>query len=267
MGENKNGFRKTKYLFDPQSKNPFRLSRSRLEGFINCPRCFYLDRRLGVEPPGMPAFTLNSAVDALLKKEFDTYRRQRKAHPLMLQYKIEAVPFAHPLLDEWREPFKGVRFHHPATNLIIFGAVDDLWVNEEGEIIVVDYKATSTEGPITLESEYRQAYKRQMEIYQWLLRQQRFKVTDIGYFVYCNGNKSKGAFEAKLEFSVEIIAYEGHDDWVERAVVAAHKCLMADALPDYTQSCRYCNYRKAARSLETQGRLGPEVQGELFSFE
>lgn len=69
--------RKTKNLFDPQNKTPFKLSRSKIELFINCPRCFYLDRRLGVgQPPGYP-FTLNSAIDKLLKKEFDIHRKNK----------------------------------------------------------------------------------------------------------------------------------------------------------------------------------------------
>lgn len=50
---------------------------------MDCPRCFYLDRRLGIaRPPGFP-FNLNSAVDALLKREFDRYRAQGVAHPMM----------------------------------------------------------------------------------------------------------------------------------------------------------------------------------------
>src|SRR3972149_10504652 len=58
-------------LYNPKDKKPFKLSRSKLELFTECPRCFYLDRKLGVgRPPGFP-FALNSAVDALLKKEFD----------------------------------------------------------------------------------------------------------------------------------------------------------------------------------------------------
>jgi hypothetical protein len=57
-------------LYDKNSTQTFRLSRSKIDMFINCPRCFYLDRKLGVaQPPGYP-FSLNSAVDKLLKKEF-----------------------------------------------------------------------------------------------------------------------------------------------------------------------------------------------------
>ena len=128
----------------PASSAPFKLSRSRLEDFINCPRCFYLDRRLGVEqPPGFP-FTLNSAVDALFKKEFDIYRKKQQPHPLMAEYGVDAVPFSHPELDAWRENFKGIQFHHKPANLLITGAIDDLWVNPKGELIIADYKEAST---------------------------------------------------------------------------------------------------------------------------
>src|SRR3990167_1964194 len=99
---------KTRNLFNPNSEEPFVVSRSGIDLFVQCARCFYLDKRLGVgRPPGFP-FSLNSAVDALLKKEFDIHRAKKSAHPLMTEYKIDAIPFAHPDLDKWRENFFGV---------------------------------------------------------------------------------------------------------------------------------------------------------------
>ncbi len=237
-------------LFDPKSSLPYRLSRTKLENFLACARCFYLDRRLGLEPPGIPSFTLNSAVDFLLKKEFDKFRKKRQPHPLMKAHGIEAVPFAHPMLDDWRDNFKGVRYHDRNNNLILFGAIDDLWINEKGELIVVDYKATSTDGPISLDSEYRQVYKRQMEIYQWLLRKQNLLVSEIGYFVYCNGDRTKEIFDARLDFKIEIMAYHGNDHWVEGVVASAYHCLRQESLPDFSDNCEYCLYRKAAGILE-----------------
>ena len=66
MSQYYKGRRKT-YLYIPGTLYPFRISRSKIDLFLNCPRCFYLDRRLGVaQPPGYP-FSLNSAVDKLLK--------------------------------------------------------------------------------------------------------------------------------------------------------------------------------------------------------
>lgn len=249
-------YQKSKYTFDPKSKFPFKLSRTKIELFKDCPRCFYLDRRCGVgRPPGFP-FTLNAAVDALFKKEFDIHRAQNTAHPLMKAYKIDAVPFQHEKMDEWRENFKGVQFLHRPTNFLVFGAVDDLWINKKGELIVVDYKATSTSSEITLEAEYREAYKRQMEVYQWLLRQNEFKVSDTGYFVYANGDKDKEAFDAKLEFKIQIIPYEGKANWIEDTLEEARKCLIGN-IPEANPKCEYCGYRKNAKTFEvpTPGTL------------
>ena len=56
--------------YNPNKNDYYKISRSKVEFFLNCKRCFYLDRRLNVKrPPGFP-FNLNSAVDNLLKKEF-----------------------------------------------------------------------------------------------------------------------------------------------------------------------------------------------------
>ena len=125
--------KRTRNLFDPKSKKPFKLSRSKIDLFLNCLRCFYMDRKLGVDrPPGFP-FSLNSAVDTLLKKEFDIHRAKNRAHPLMEKYGIDAVPVAHEKLNDWRENFVGVQFLHEPTNLLITGAIDDLWQNKKGE--------------------------------------------------------------------------------------------------------------------------------------
>src|SRR5580698_11357604 len=86
---------KTRNVFDPKSSEPFTVSRSGIDLFEQCPRCFYIDKRLGTaRPPGFP-FSLNSAVDALLKKEFDIHRAAGSVHPLMKEYNIDAVPYAH----------------------------------------------------------------------------------------------------------------------------------------------------------------------------
>lgn len=257
-------FTRKKYLFDPKAKTPFKLSRSKLESFMQCPRCFYLDRRLGVSQPSIPAFTLNSAVDELLKKEFDSYRAQKKAHPLMIASGIDAVPFDHPSLPVWQENFKGVQHHHQATNLIITGAVDDIWQASSGELFVVDYKSTSTRDPIDLNSQYKQAYKRQMEIYQWLLRRQELRVSSTGYFLFANADKDKRAFEGKLVFDLQIIAYEGDDSWVEGVVHCAHECLTSETIPDFSADCEYCQYYQGIEKANEDRLTMPQKQEEFL---
>jgi len=238
-------------LFNPEDKAPFRLSRSKIDLFLNCPRCFYLDRRLGVaQPPGYP-FSLNSAVDILLKKEFDLHRAKGSAHPLMKHYGIEAVPFRHEKMDEWRDSLrKGIQYLHKKTNLLITGGVDDVWVDPKGELMIVDYKATSKSGEVGLNADWQIGYKRQMEIYQWLFRKNGFQVSATGYFVYCNGRTDKEAFDGKLEFDVNIIPYVGNDVWVEKIINDIYKCLASAAIPPSGDDCDFCRYRKSAREYE-----------------
>ena len=244
--------RRTRNLFDPKSGEPFRVSRSKIDLFLNCALCFYLDCRLGVaRPPGFP-FALNSAVDALLKKEFDIHRAKKRAHPLMGAYGLkDVIPFAHEDLDLWRSNFKGIRYVHEPTNLLVTGAIDDIWINEKGEVIIVDYKSTSKEEKVSLDKEWQIGYKRQMEVYQWLFRKNGFDVSPTGYFVYCNGKTDREAFDAKLEFDIDIIAYKGDDSWVEKALHDIKECLVSDKLPKHSESCDYCAYRKAARDVQT----------------
>ena len=243
-------------MYDSKSKEPFRLSRSRIDLFLNCPRCFYFDRRLGIDrPPGYP-FSLNSAVDKLLKKEFDIHRAKGTAHPLIEHYKIDAVPFAHEKINEWRDALRrGITYLHKDTNLLITGGVDDVWVDSEGELMIVDYKATSKEEEVNLDADWQIGYKRQMEIYQWLFRKNGFLVSDIGYFVYCNGDADKDAFDAKLEFDIKIIPYEGDDSWVEKTIIDVHKCLNSDKIPNAGSDCDYCKYIKAVNSKNNYGEL------------
>lgn len=236
-------------LYNPKSKEPFKLSRSKIDLFLECPRCFYYDRRLEIgRPPGFP-FALNSAVDYLLKQEFDIYRANGEKHPLIDKYGVDARPIPHKDLDSWRHNFTGIQFLHKQTNLLIFGAIDDLWQNSKGEYIVVDYKSTSKDEKILeLNKDWQIGYKRQMEVYQWLLRQNGYKVSDVGYFVYCNGITDRKAFDAKLEFDVTLIPYKGDGSWIEKTIIAAHECLNSDTIPAPGHDCDYCKYINAVNS-------------------
>ena len=242
---------RVKGLYDPASAESFKLSRSKIDMFLDCPRCFYCDRKLGVGRPPMFPYTLNSAVDALLKQEFDIHRANGTKHPLMEKYGIDALPVAHKDLAKWRHNFTGIQFLHEPTNLLIFGAIDDLWQNSGGEYIVIDYKATAKSDEVTeLNEEWHEGYKRQMEIYQWLLRRNGYKVSDTGYFVYCNGIADAKAFDQKLEFRVNLIPYKGDDSWVEKTILDMHKCLNTDKIPEANPDCDYCNYIKALKDYE-----------------
>ena len=233
-------------LFNPNSEEPFVLSRSRIDSFIDCARCFYLTNRIGIaRPPSFP-FNLNNAVDELLKNEFDIYRDREEPHPIMIENNLKALPYQHPDLEEWRESLRhGIKRSHSGTNLILRGGIDDVWINTEtNQLIVVDYKATSKKGEVSIDADWQIGYKRQIEFYQWLLRGNSFDVSDIGYFVYCNGISEKDEFNNTLEFKTKLIPYKGNDSWVEPILYDLKETLMKDEAPESNSKCSYCSYVK-----------------------
>jgi len=247
------GYKRSK-PYVPGQKEAFEISRSKIELFIQCPRCFWLDARLKIKRPSGPPFQINKAIDELLKKEFDVYRLKGKPHPWMIEHQIKAVPMQHNDLDKWRHNFTGVATLHEPTNLLVYGAIDDVWINDSGELHVVDYKATAKAGEITLDSDWQIMYKRQMEIYQWLLRQNSFKVSDTGYFVYTNGRLDLDGFYDKVEFRTKIISYTGSNSWIEPALLKLKACLESDEMPAVGTAamggpCEFCSYAKARTQL------------------
>jgi len=197
------------------------------------------------QPPSFP-FNLNSAVDKLLKKEFDIYRAKAQAHPLMMEAGLDAIPFNHPQMNEWRNALSaGITYAYPGTNLFLTGGVDDVWQNSQKELIIVDYKATSKDGEMGIDADWQIGYRRQMEMYQWLFRKNGFKVNKLGYFVYCNGLTDREAFENRLDFEISLIPYEGNDAWVDGTIKELYTCLQSDQMPEAGEDCQFCQYREA----------------------
>ncbi len=232
---------------------PFKVSRSKIELFMQCPRCFWLDVRLKITRPSGPPFNINKTIDELYKKEFDAHRDAQTPHPIMVAGGVRAVPMQHQNLDDWRNTFVGITTIHKPTNLHVFGGIDDVWVNEDGEAIVVDYKATSKNKEVTIDSDWQISYKRQLEVYQWLLRQNNIVVNDTGYFVYTNARVDLDGFYDKLEFSTKLIPYTGSDTWIEPTLIKMKACMDGDmpavGMAAMGGECDFCAYAKARTKL------------------
>lgn len=240
--------------YGPGQTAPYKISRSKIELFTQCPRCFWLGARLKITRPNGPPFNINKTIDELFKKEFDGYRAKGQPHPLMVDNQIKAVPYAHKDLDTWRYNFTGVFAIDEPTNFHVFGAVDDIWVNEAGELIVVDYKATSKNAEVGISSDWQMSYKRQLEVYQWLLRRNGFAVSDTGYFVYTNARMDMDGFADRLQFRTKLIPYTGSDAWVAPTLVKMKACIDNDNMPSIGEAamggpCDFCSYARARTEL------------------
>jgi len=218
-----------------------KVSRSKIELFQECPRCFWLVSNKGIKRPPPFPYTINNAVDYLLKQEFDLHRKKGTRHPIMEEAGIDAVPFKTPEIDKWRTNFTGIQYHHEPTDFLVFGAVDDVWVNPEGELIIVDYKATGANQHSVYDS-----YRRQMEIYQWLLEKNGHTVSKTGYFVFAKVNKGDGfgMGNAKLPFDIFVEPCVGKNGWIEETLNDMRVVFDSEESPNSGGSCVYCGYVK-----------------------
>ncbi len=220
---------------------PMRLSRSKVDLFIQCPKCFWLNISKKITRPSGPPFSLNVAVDHLFKNEFDQYRG-KAVPPRLSSEGLGFVPAEHPKLSEWRENFKGVTRIYGTTNIEFFGAIDDLWVDQNNVHYVVDYKATSKADQVSLDADWQISYKRQVEFYQWLLRGNGLTLSDQAWFVYTNGIKDAQPFDDLLKFRTKLIPYQGNASWIEPTLDRLISCIQSSESPSPSEECEYCNY-------------------------
>ena len=260
--------------YKPDHPEPYEVSRSQIQSFKNCPACFWMNRVKGIKFPGMPGFLLNTATDTLLKKDFDKYRELQKPHPFMERHGLgHLVPYKHDDFETWTKSLQlGLRTYHEPSNLIIGGGLDDVWHDPKtDEIFIVDYKSTAGRRnedltdlqEITLVGVYKEAYKRQMDMYQWIMRQNGFNVSNTGYFVYVNGDQhfEDGMLEddidkANMKFNVQLLSHEADDSWVEEAIMELKDCLHQKDCPPHSKSGygpkgdKQCEYAQLFESME-----------------
>ena len=238
-------------IYKPKQKEDFKLSRGKFSDFLSCPRCFYMDRVLGLAEPGMPGWALNSATDELLKKEFNECREKQIPHRLFKDYGLEhVVPFKHEEMDAWRDSLRrGLMYRFEASNIILSGGVDDIWQDTNTqELIVVDYKSQASSEKVETESYlagvYHQGYKIQMDFYNYLLQGMGFKTSPISYFLVVNADKTVNGFHGNMKFSETLISYKANTSWIPEKVKEMISLMNQEMLPEGNVSCENCAYAR-----------------------
>ena len=238
-------------IYKPNQKEDFKLSRGKFSDFLSCPRCFYMDRVLGLAEPSMPGWALNSATDELLKKEFDECREKQIPHRLFKDYGLDhVVPFKHEEMDAWRDSMRrGLMHRFEDSNIILSGGVDDIWQDTKTqELIVVDYKSQASSEVVEPESYlagvYHQGYKIQMDFYNYLLQGMGFKTSPISYFLVVNADKTVDGFHGNMKFSETLIPYQNDISWIPEKVKEMIKLMNQEKVPARNESCENCAYAK-----------------------
>jgi len=241
----------TSTIYKPKQKEDFKLSRGKFSDFLSCPRCFYMDRVLGLAEPGMPGWALNSATDELLKKEFDECREKQIPHRLFKSYGLEhVVPFKHEEMDAWRDSMRrGLIHRFENSNIILSGGVDDIWQDTKTkELIVVDYKSQASSEKVETQSYlagvYHQGYKIQMDFYNYLLQGMGYKTSATSYFLVVNADKTVNGFHGNMKFSETLIPYKNDISWIATKVRDMINVMNQKTIPDGHESCENCAYAR-----------------------
>ena len=243
--------------FDINNPEPYELSRSRVENFVKCPACFYMQQVEGIEFPSIPGFNINEATDILLKKDFDYFREIKKTHPFLENHGYShLIPYQHEHFELWTQSMhfgakNRMHYDHLESNIRVGGGLDDVWFNTKtSRIHIVDYKSTSQKknnGPITLDDRWKETYKRQMDLYVWVMQKKGLDVDEIGFFLYCDGNRFTdqsflNAKNAIMEFKMTLIEYKTNKAWIEETLNSINKCLRLNSRPKHSGDCEYGSF-------------------------
>ena len=220
------------------------LSPNSLNLFLECPHCFWLDKNLGIKRPPPYPYSLNSAVDSLLKDEFDTYRAKKLQPPLLEDKKIKAHLFGNQkLLNQWRSNLAGIRYFDADLKATLFGVVDDVLEFENGKIAPLDYKSTGSTA-----AKVYDRFQLQLDTYTFLMEKNGYKTAHKGYLAFYIVDKSRG-FIDRLPFRKEIIEMDTNPADIYEIFKDAVCVLRESTPPKHSRDCQFKKWLDGARGF------------------
>ncbi len=230
-----------KKIYIKNNLTPFPISRTKVDLFFDCKRCFFFDLKFGIKRPHGTPLVLNNKIIQQVKKEFDFFREKKKPHPEIIKLKRGFIPSNHENLLKWKNSFNGVFFVDKKTNLKFHGTIDDLWFdNQTNSHISVIFKSTSRKDQLN-QSEIWDGYWKQLSFYSFLLSKNSIEMSQSGLILYINVlNEDNFEKEIKLDFNLfeQILDFS----WIENTIENIHELLNKDAIPDQNRKCKFCNY-------------------------
>lgn len=208
----------------------FKLSPSKLNLFLECPLCFWLEMHDECKRPAGIFPSLPSGMDLALKKYYDNYRGSL---PPELAGKVEGVLLSG---TELMNKFRNWRtFKFEEEDAIMYGAMDDCLA--KGEVFIpLDFK---TRG-FALKEDSTDFYQNQLDCYALLLKKNGFKHSDHAYLVYYIPKQVKP--KGVVDFDVVVKKMDIDSKRAYKTFRDAVKLLQGKK-PDSNPGCEYCCYR------------------------
>lgn len=244
------------------------LSPSSLNLFLECPKCFWLEKNRGIHRPSGAFPSLPGGIDSVLKKYFDKYRKTGGLPP-EIDGQVEGKLLDDPkFLHEWRVNVKGIRWYSEELDAELMGALDDCLVvdGERGRTtddvyyIPVDYK---TRGWSAKEDSHTY-YQNQLNCYALLLEKNGFKTKGFAYLIFYSpaevlnegglaaagktpgvgGLQTPGVGKAAVLFNVEPRKVAADPAEAYKVFKAAVKTLRG-LQPHSHSFCKFCSWGKS----------------------
>ncbi len=180
-------------------QNTTQLSSSSLSLFMECPKCFWLQKINGIHRPSQ-IFALQNNFDRILKPYFDKFRKE-KILPPEIDGKVEGALFDdQELLEKWRNALRPtLKYRHPQyENFTLAGGIDDCLFDGK-YYIPIDFKTT---GSSSFEENSEKYYQHQLDIYNFLLEENGYKTKGLAYLVYYKPEEVAG--EGLMKFQIVV---------------------------------------------------------------
>ena len=241
-----------KKLYSNNSSRPFKLSRTKIDLFFECRRCFFFDQKFGIKRPhGTPLVLSNRIVDDF-KKELNICRVEKNIHSKVKELNKNLIPISHNKLEEWKSSFKGASFLDDSTNLLIFGIIDDIWwdrsTNKNHSVII---KSNSKKNQMSYGNIWP-GYWRQLSLYAYLLSKNLLPMSSTGILVFINTPTSMDQMENRKNFNLNIFEKILDFDWIQPTIKEISKTLNKEAPPESSKKCKYCNYYYNIKKLTNE---------------
>ena len=231
-----------KKLYVRNNLTPHPLSRTKIDLFSECRKCFYNDLIHGVRRPHGTPLVLNNTVIKKFKDEINQYKVDQRIHPVIRNTKQNFGFLIHPKLVEFQNSFKGIRYIHKQTNFEIFGSIDDLWYNEDlKKFSIIGIKSTSKKEEIRL-SDIPDQYWKQLSFYFYLLNKNAIDMSNEGILVFLNALKDSSEFNNRLKFTVNYFIKKLDTLWIENILNEIFIILQSDFSPPPSKNCKFCQY-------------------------
>jgi len=232
-----------KKLYVKDNLNAFTISRSKIDLFFDCNRCFYLDQKHGIKRPHGTPLVINNFVVNHYKNLINEFRIKQIVYPDSIKIKKKLIPTNIEALNLWNHPFKGISYVHKKTNFKIKATLDDVWqCSETKDFTPIIIKSTSRKKDINAETIWP-GYWKQLSLYSYLLSKNSLDMSNTGILIYLNALENNPNSIKKIDF--ELLIFEKILDlsWIEPSLEVIFKTLNSNEVPLNHNSCKYCRYQ------------------------